>query len=214
MVEFDTERHREFITRRGEPVQWYRGAACPCADPLAGTNDRSCELCGGSGTIWTLQDTGDYRALVRQVEERKLYERYGQIVTGDITITTMPDEIPIAEGDKVGLPDRAFRHEEVLLASGADTDALKWIPAASLVSVRDAEQEYEVGVDVALTSGGGSLNWLATPPLVGTRISAVYWWTPQYLVLPGMTMSRRVIDGVSMPQRILARLHNPSTGGS
>ena len=207
-IDFDVESHRDFITRRGEQVGWRLGRACPCQDPLSRLHDRSCALCGGTGRLFELQDTGDYRALIRQVDERKDFARFGQIYLGDITITTMPDEIPVGEGDWVDLVTRRFRHEEVVQADGSATTPLSWKPAAELVAVRSLDVEYVSAVDVALASSQEALTWLGTPPALGTRLSLVYDWNPRYLVLPGMVTSRRAVDGTRMPQRVVGRLWN------
>jgi len=345
-VEFDVEEFREFGTQRGERIRVHRGSRCPCNDPMSGTHDRQCSLCGGIGTIWTTTpevkqlapyhpkgmgkwsftggkqvfEAGDsikldayrgalpklkvttpitctvgktltlsvtaetvdpetgqvsqttltkiavstlaagtydfdqsgvrilaaisiavtvsgggsvtgglcyvegwridyaYRALVRQVDEQKIYARYGQLYVGDITITTMPDELPIGELDLIDLVDRPFRREEVLTQEGTlgDSIPLHWIPAAKLISVRTLAKEYVVDVTAVLGGGedeipGGSgevLAWVPPEegPSPGDRVSVVYYWTPRYFVLPSMIATRRLVGDTQMPQRVVARL--------
>jgi len=320
-LEFDVDKHRDFIRRRGERITWLRSSVCPCSDPLSGSRNRTCELCSGTGyiytrapeivqdannphglgewsagggfvdgasatsigmraklrvltaivatggrftvtvtgigcatngtqtaTVWTLSaenelptgtydfaeqtrildvtditvqpDPGaevsagalvveglriddEYRALVRQVDERKEYTAAGQIYIGDITITTMPDELPIGEGDIIGLPGRRFKREEIIPASGGPTDKLHWTPAARLIDVRTITRGYLIGDEVMLTAD--ALQWL-NPPQAGTHVSVVYEWIPQYIVLPSMISTRRTAGGMQMPQRVVARL--------
>ena len=208
MVDFSPELHRDFITRRGEAIRWYLSKICPCRDPVSGQHDRSCDPCDGAGFLYDEQDVSDYRALVRQVDQREEFAKFGQIYVGDITLTTMPDEIAIGEGDLVDLTSRRFRHEEVVQADGGSQTKLAWTPVEELLAVSWLEATYEIGVDVRLSTNSDALYWTGTPPAAGTRISVVYNWTPRYIVIPSMITTRRVVEGTAMPQRVVARLKN------
>lgn len=210
-MDFDVSQHRALIQRRGERLLWSRSEICPCNDPITAMHDRECTICGGVGYIYTPVDVSAFHALVRTVDERSDYLQYGTVLVGDITITTMPDEIPIMPGDLIGLPDRAFAHNEVIVASGEESDLLNWGPAAKLISARSSDGVYSISgdsPDIALSSDGSHIEWLE-PPLSGLRVSVSYARIPYYLVLPAMISTRRKIgsDG-SLPQRVVARLKN------
>ncbi len=330
--EFDPERHRDFIARRGEQIAWLRSEKCACQDTRNGLRDRQCAVCGGVGFVYTsmpevkqgatypngmgklvvtgqgatfsigqeltaiggvprlvvtsalacgpgdvmtltvsghgcnqygsaevatwtasrqggftvgvyeltgalprvlvvedmrLSISGDsecisgtayvegwaidsvYRALVRQVNERKDFARFGQLYLGDITVTTMPDEMPVQEGDKVGLVTREFRRQDVIRRGDGVYDPLPWTPVARVLSVKTLDQEYLVDSagDVRVSDDETSLRWLtATPPETGTRIAVVYDWVPQYIVVPSMVTKRRVVGSVEMSQCVTAKL--------
>jgi len=203
--DFDPEKFRELTNERGESIRWHKGIVCPCTDPMTANRNRECPLCFGVGFAYSVDaELAGFKALIRQVDERKEFAKYGQLYLGDITISTMPDELPIGENDLVDLLERRFRREEVITRGTGTTDVLHWIPQAELISVRSVATEYIIGTDVELDSD--LLSWLDNEPATGTRLTVVYDWIPRYIVVPSMIAKRRVVNNVDMPQRVVARL--------
>jgi len=207
MFDFEPEEFRRLCAELGERIGWQRAAVCACNDPVSGRRDRQCTLCGGVGYVYTqVTEASNYRALVRQVDERKEFWHAGQLYLGDVTITTMPDELPIAENDLVTLTERRFEREEVITRSDGTFDALHWTPIAELIAVRTVDREYTVGEGNEVVAADSGIQWLTTPPAAGTRVTAVYYWTPCYVILASMTTTRRLVGGTYLPQRVVGRL--------
>jgi len=215
MNDFEVAVHREFIHRRGESIRWYRSMPCACLDVMGGTHDRQCSICGGIGYRYERQNPTSDKALVRQVDEERQFRSYGQLQVGNITITTMPDELPIGEGDLIDLVERRFRHSEVINHTGL-TDAVHWQPVVELIEVRSLTKTYAIGDDegqVGIAEDGGGIIWHCEEgapvlPPAGERLTVVYGWCPRYIVMPGMVTTRRSVGGTSMPQRVAAKLWN------
>jgi hypothetical protein len=207
MFDFEPEEFRRLCAELGERIGWQRAAVCACNDPVSGRRDRQCTLCGGAGYVYTqVAEASNYRALVRQVDERKEFWHAGQLYLGDVTITTMPDELPIAENDLVTLVERRFEREEVIVHGDGNFDPLHWTPVAELISVRSVETKYVIGPEFDVEATDTGLLWQYALPETGTRLTVVYYWTPCYVILASMTTTRRLVGGTYLPQRVVGRL--------
>lgn len=151
------------------------------------------------------------QALVRQVDARDELAKFGKAVAGDITVSTMPDVAMIGSNDMIELPDRTFRYEENINASGTEADVLHYTRAALLEYVASVEKTYSISTECILNVAGNGIIWLTTYPGAGTQLSIAYLRIPQYIVEPGLIATRRKIGGstgTQMPQRISAKLLN------
>jgi len=201
--DFDTERFRAQIHAMGESIGWLRGMKCPCGDPVTGTRDRNCPLCGGVGTAYEAQDIAAYKAMVQNVTQQMAMANYGTMQVGDIVITTMPDEIPLREMDMIIIPSRSMTQEETF-RHGA-SDRLRWVPVQSVAEMRTLTTVFVETRDFSVDLVTGAITWVH-PPDVGTVVSVRYESTPTYIALASSLLIRRSVGGVKMSQRITVRL--------
>ena len=206
MPDFTPNRHRDAITRRGEKIRWFRGDSCTCNKQLTGLRNRECVFCGGLGIVYTEQAITDYRALVRDVSISETLAPYGKLGLGDITITTMPDEIPISEADRIELVERKVFHEDVGVCSGTTHDDLRWQPLHSIVEVAvgDADERKVYTSDEYSLDDTG-ITW-AVAPAANKTFVIKYYAIPQYVVLTGAVLRRRTVGRIELPQRAAAKL--------
>lgn len=101
LVDWDVSQFREMIHTdpSAEAVRWWRALPNPGIDPLSGSLPW-----GVSDQKWIREEqttAAPYMALVQVPDARTRYLPQGVLRDGDIVITSMPDELPIAEHDWV-----------------------------------------------------------------------------------------------------------------
>src|SRR5512140_2909387 len=85
----------------GEVIRWWRAMGdCPCRDPERGTFDQTHTLCGGTGVLREEVDVRQYLAILTDATSALSYTAVGPIESGTLLASTMPDEIPLAPGDR------------------------------------------------------------------------------------------------------------------
>jgi hypothetical protein len=224
-VDFNVERHRDFIRRRGEPIEFWKALPCSCRNPISGEWDRSHPVCDGTGYLYTQQPVSAYRGLVRNVSLDQVLASFGSLRVGDITCTTMPDEIPIAVGDLVAVPSRTFRVTDTRVRARGNPqidsmlDPLRHERVSSIARVWDAThgdytQNGEGVENPEYELSGHAVKWLPPGgavhnPSRDAVYSVEYYAYATYIAIPERLMSRRSVGGTAMPQRVVLRLRNP-----
>lgn len=271
-------------------ISWFRAQLNPAYDKSRARVDGP----AGQSQWLHIEQTGidpAARALVQGARKQRRYYETGQIEDGDIVITTMPDEypladhdqiIPLGEGDNLRQPNaRVFTktddilvrgghrtagsgrvgsagvvvtgigtvfaadlepgdvlharggqwvvvavagNEELTLAEAPDPplagmafqvgrDRLASPPAVTPSALLDeARNEYVWNRDYKLSRGGDRIVWLPgrPAPAPGTRYSLRYTYLPKYQVMGDLGLQRGSVEGVFLPQMVIARLVTPA----
>jgi hypothetical protein len=212
--EFDIALFKKLHRVRGETVRWWRAQKCYCYFNAQGTHDPRHAECGGTGMLRIEQNISAYKALIRGVSEKEIFATPGVLHTGDVQITTLPDEIPCSTGDYILLPSRTLRETQPIKVSGTGSDALRWQAIAGIINIRGAAGLYVQGIDYELTGsdplGHYYIHWLdgGNVPTAGTIVSVLYTHYPLYEIRTDVGAVRRVV-GTGLPQKVIAEPKNP-----
>ena len=151
---------------------------------------------------------------MRGVEESDQSVANGLLKVGDVTISTLPDELPISTGDYVLLALRKLRETQTFAHTGS-TDRLRHYAVRSVIEIRDLDTIYVQGTDYALSTPAALqpclIEWLegGNQPALGATVAALYWRSPLYEIRTDVGIARREIHGVPLPQRVGGILKNP-----
>jgi len=208
------EDYRDLIHNQGQAIEWYRGMVCPCTDRRSREQNPDCALCAGVGWYYQEMDVSAFKALVTGVSPFVEYAAFGEIMSGDCIVSTMPDEIPIDAPDKVVAPtDRKVRHSEVVVRSqSGDTDALWGQNVTEVIYLRDLTTVYAEIEDFLLD--GDQIDWSpsGSTPTAGTQYTVLYQFQPTtYKCLGSLPTRRRAVAGTLLPQRAFCRIWVPET---
>lgn len=218
--ELHPEKYRSLLQRRGEPIRWWRSERCPNYNPeIGGHTGGDCAVCKGRGRVYVEQTITGYKVSVRNVHAHKEFLRSGVLLVDDVQITSMPDEVPMGEGDLVALMVRSHRISESAVRGATDSDRVHHAPVASVDRIWDATREYVAGTDFEIVNAWdtssdqliASVHWLdgGQAPAEGNTYTITYRFCSVYQILPDIGVQRRVIEGVSLPQLVFARMRNP-----
>jgi len=92
-------------------------------------------------------------------------------------------------------------------------DLLVYNPVAAIDNIRDAGATYRLGTHFVLSGDKQTIQWLSASvaPAPKTNYSVSYRYYPKYVVMGDAGLKRHVVDGVALPQRVIARLAPPDT---
>lgn len=188
---------RVLISQQGERVEWWQALPCDCRDPGDPTygDERSCDKCE-RGYVYRLQKlpAGAKALIVRQRREY-LHSEVGMIRVGDLTITTMPDEIPVSDFDKIVLLDRAATKKEILRRGATASDALGEAHPVAVQTVADGSQVYVEGEDWRFDAEAGAVVWIEGGDEPEAVFTAVYTHAPEYWYTGAMMTESRPMPG-------------------
>lgn len=217
----NVEVYRQQMRMMGEPIRWFKGFPCSCYQPLTNSFDPTCTRCrdGVEYIEQTLAST--VRVLVANLKKRYEHPEFGLLEVGELTITTMPDEVLLAFKDRVVLMGRTAVAREAVtrladLPGGIEQSdpVLEGYPVA-LLSVVFEGHEYTIGTDCALVNN--RISWLADgdAPNAGEHYAVEYQYRPHFVYLAmDETPPRPVplMGSVLTPQRgfLLKRLPGDS----
>ncbi len=201
-------------------IRWWKATRDPNYDRTKGRSSLTQTLTGGDNWRRDEQPVADFRALVQGAEVVKRYMEAGALLSGDLVITTLPEELPLGDHDWIvvtgaqqGRGDspqaRTYRNSEMLLRGstalvppGQSTNYACSIDLSGNVSGvnTDFTAAFRTG-DILLAGGRG---W---------RISAVNGTASMNVVanasttLPLMPFMRGVEKitqhGIAVPERLL-----------
>ena len=161
------------VRQMGERFRWLSASPCTCYDPT--TNDdreRSCGKCE-RGQLYT--DKGEQRGLVASLKRSVLHPDVGWVQQGELTLTTMPDEVLFGQWDKVVLLDREALARERVRRGG---DTLPHPNPVRVLAVRDQDATYLQGRDFTFAPATGEITWLTEGPT--GLYSVEYLYHPTY----------------------------------
>ena len=175
---------RLMIESQGETVRWFQGLPTSTYDPK--TN-----YVGTPGT--TVQHGNYYRepkagttlkAIIATVRRSINSPEFGWIQVGELTCTTMPDAIPITDGDYLVLTGREQVAKERLTV-GADTLSQPY-PAAVL-QVSDDSRVYVATTDYTVNLTTGVISWThgGHAPAANAPYAVAYQYHPLYWYVAG-----------------------------
>ena len=178
------------IDDQGNRAYWERAAVCSCLSEDSGQPDFSCQICHGRGYRYMNPEEiivgVQSLSSTYKVGTLELYE------PGTCMITPMSNVI-MGYMDKLTFPDFRCAFSEVLRFSkdvyGLGVSKPLYRNICSIVSLTDAQYEYEEGVDFKVTDDRFHIRWL-TPELSekcdGKNFSLLYITTPVYLIVDVM----------------------------
>lgn len=208
---------RQLIRTQGERVRWLEALPCDCRDPSDPTTyDRNCPVCSFGYVYRERKLPEGVKALVHSERRSFLHAEFGYVSMGDLYITTMADELPLGDFDRVVLVERSRPKKELVHrgAEGVPDPLAEEFPTAVL-TVADAATEFVEGADWSFDAEAGAIVWLpdgARPARavysVHYRYAPVYWYTGS-----GMTAARPMPGGIgSWPQSGRLELKHPVEG--
>ncbi|MGD9497963.1 MAG: hypothetical protein AB7Y46_16790 [Armatimonadota bacterium] len=202
------------IATHGERIRWFEALPCDCRDP--GDPDfgdhRSCDKCQ-YGYVYREQPlTGDERAMVTQIRREILSADLGLLQVGDLVLTTMPDQIPVGNWDRIVLVQRTVPKKEVV-RFGEDTLGEEF--PVEVMAVTAGTTLYACDVDYRLDRATRRIVWQAGGSSPGQGVYAVqYVYNPVFWYVGSALKTGRPIPGrkMLMPQSGKLSLKHPLEG--
>jgi len=205
---------RQLIATQGERIRWFEALPCDCRDP--GDPDygdfATCGKCQ-HGYVYRERMLPDgVKALVYRERRQFLHADWGFVGVGELYITTMPDQIPLGNFDRVVLTERAMPKKELVRLG---EDVLREEFPLVVLTVAEGDTEFVAGVDYSFDEAEGRIVWLdggARPDgaiyTVHYRYAPVYWYTGSSMTAP------RPMPGhsVQWPQTGLLQVSFPTEG--
>ena len=204
-VDFRANQFNLAIETKGYLLVWERANVCPCA-PVASQSeqpDPNCTLCEGSGWYYfgapTAQDLSDYT--FDDIQTEILSETGGMVIKGLITgIQNTPDHLneisnwvdgdmscTVRSENKLGYYDRLTSlnteivYAETITADGTNTLVTRYL-ATGINTLRSVATTYIPDTNYELSSTG-TITWLTTPPVAGTKLAIHYLCHPTWIVV-------------------------------
>lgn len=220
-ADFLPEEFRKRIISHGALVLWEQAIECPCARPAeeygfasslgaasvqASARARAdCPACFGRGYAYHSAQEITVLITGARAEGKRFSEYGGEISSGQIGITLLPEHLPRL-GDRFTLLQSEILFSEVLvrgagssdspryqiqvrahdLATGSLSFGVRYCLLADAQGEVDPAQTRREGVDFAL-GANGSIDWSLAPvgraPTQGARYSVTYYAHPRYQVI-------------------------------
>lgn len=203
---------RQLLATQGERVRWLEALPCDCRDPGDPTSyDRTCKACSFGYVYRERTLPANVKALVHSERRSFLHAEFGYMSMGDLYITTMVDELPLGDFDRVVLVERRRpKKEQVRRGSEGVADPLAEEFPVAVLAVTDADTVFVEGVD--WNFAGGGILWLPGGARPGRSVYAVhYQYAPVYWYTgSGMTAARPLPGGIgSWPQTGRLEIKHP-----
>ena len=91
-------------------------------------------------------------------------------------------------------------------------DRLLYFPTVSIDEIFDSSKTYVKDVDYRLSADEKTVDWISVNgPGVGVPYSVTYRYLPRYVVLRDIPSPRHVVNGIALPQIVLAKLWKDET---
>lgn len=198
------------INDLGHWAEWQRAAVCHCVSRDTGQPHFLCPTCGGSG----------YRYLPSQRIKVAVTSFSGQIELKTLELrepgtayVTPKSDVILGYRDRLVFPDFSCVFSEVLHwseeADGRGISPKTYRNIESVISLTDAQYEYEKGVDFDITEDGYHLRWLNQdyiPQLDGKNMSLLYMTSPSYLVVDLLHELRATLSDRKTPEATFREL--------
>lgn len=204
---------QQLISTQGERIRWLEALPCDCRDP--GDPDygdhRGCAKCQ-YGYVYRERVLGpDVRAMVTQVRREFIHRELGFLQVGELLITTMAEEVPLGNWDRVVLVERAMPKKEIV--HFGDDELAEDFPTAVL-SVADADTEFVQAHDYRFDDVGGKIVWLGQRTPAGSIYTVHYYYAPVYWYVGAPMQTARPIRGraMRMPQSGKLEIKHPVEG--
>lgn len=175
--------------------------------------DRTGRLPGDSSNrIYVESTLGDnVRALFDESTDFLTQTETGPLPTGNVNISTFPDEALIGRLDRV-IRVNAIVPTRALIIRGTGDDFLVFGPVADVQAVRMNNTVYMLNTNYTVV--GNAIHWVSGGPSLGDTYMVEYTYQPTYEALYETTRTPRPDkNGVLMPQRMEMKLFKPLKPG-
>lgn len=182
---------------RGEQIAHYQARPCTCYDPA--TNYDEQQGCGECehGHVYVFQANID--ALIHSVKKEHLHPDFGLLQVGDLLISSVETDFPIATWDKIVLLDRSLLEWDRLIKGSRDT-ITNITQIASVVQVCQGELDYTEGTDWQFVSPN-TIDWIdgGDAPDDEGLYAALVRYHPTYWYVGASRTGGRPAVGGNMP---------------
>lgn len=219
-VDFDPREYDKLIEDQGVRVKVTPTVLCPNRTSLEGNNHvLDCPVCLGQGHVDLCSGYKECWAFIQSIKMDKKFVIEGIFDLRDAQIT-FPSTVRVSYMYKVELVDHATLFNQIVKKTAADTDILRYPPAAGLnyesaeYLLVDSEGEtYAKGTDFRIVDQ--TIKWLtANRPGTGSLFSFLYPAIPTFRVLELLHDTRfyysalrsPVKKATDMPQQAIIRL--------
>jgi hypothetical protein len=188
----NAEDYRGLYRRYGTAVRWWKALPVPAGTPGRERN----------GYLYQeVELDAAIRVMIYQSQAEIKETTFGAIPRGSTMISTMPDEIHLATGDRILALGRLHRARTRLRRGSGSTDGLPHPFAVELVAVHGSAGAFTVGTDVALTEDGSAIQWNGEAPAAGKEYGLEWTYHPLY-VFTGQVNKETAedVNGVLLPQ--------------
>lgn len=216
--QLNTRHFARFLQRNGErPLRYLRRVGpCPNTHNRAiglYNTDPTCALCGGVGEVfrevdlapvWERSPAHGKLALVNALLSKQ--KQPLELVTGELQCTYLPDDYPLADGDRLYLRSRdAWTSQLLVVSETGGTDYLRLSPVLQIAAVYTADGELDASL-YRVSDDERGVTWDASVTQ-GTQVTLRYQFRPVWMVVAGTQLSRIEADnGDRFPNRCLLRM--------
>lgn len=200
------ELYDDLINDRGHNAIWEQAAVCSCVSRDTGQPDFTCPICHGKGyrylpgkRIFVVVTSMSGKIELNTLETRE----------PGVAYVTPKANILMGYMDRLRFPDFSCKFSEVLKwdegRDGRGVSPRTYRNIRDVVSLTDAEHEYEKGIDYHISADQYHLVWddqSSIDKLDSRNMSVLYLTTPSYLVVDLLhelraTMSDRKTPGIT-----------------
>jgi len=201
-VDFRNKQFDLVIETKGYLLAWTRATICPCKNDISEQPDPNCTLCKGKGVFYfggSVQDLSAYtfselqegiitsssamviRGIITNIANKKEnLDKISNWVDGSMRLTVRPEN-KIGYLDRVVGLDCNIPYTETIIADGT-INLVPRYPIIEINLLRSISTVYVLDTDFEITTEG-HIEWLVTPPVVGTKLSIHYLCYPTWLVI-------------------------------
>lgn len=201
-VDFREKQFDLIIETKGYLLAWTRASACPCKS-VTEQPDPNCTLCKGKGVFYfgssVVQDLTGYTFTALQqnilsttnamvirgsitniVNKKENLDKISNWVDGSMRLTVR-SENKLGYLDKIIGLDCSLPYSETILADGSSSLITRY-PIITINLLRSISTAFVLGTDFSVNTDG-TITWLVTPPIAGTKLSLHYLCYPTWLVI-------------------------------
>jgi hypothetical protein len=185
--------------------EWIKAMPCSCYDPRQNYDaQRSCDKCDHG---YVYRDQGAFYGAVEPTTTTMQHPEWGIVQVGELTLVTMPDEVPFGPFDKV----RLFRGQRERVRVSRGDNSLGHTHIITVDEIADDDTVYHEVTDYTVNRTTGIITWVTTGP---TNVYAAdITYQPTYWYLGSGEPPHETGGPQLSPQRGLLRLAPPVGAG-
>ena len=190
-VDLYAEQYDELIRQKGMRVLWEEAMACYCLNKDTGQPDFNCQMCSGSGFIYSAPK--ETKVVTTGLTGRFDLETIGMIQKGTAYATALSSDL-MGYHDRLAFPDFNGKYSQTVTFTDGKSPKLHR-PAKRIIRCMTAVAEFIPFVDSDPVTGipqpdfkisedGFTIEWvnLETWPPDGTRAALLYVTNPSYII--------------------------------
>ena len=210
-ADFKPKMFDQALFQKGQRVWWSRASLCPCSSPTSQAAP-TCVRCHGQGWIYELpgpylegatkdsvgnpiefSDDGlgvGIRVLITGLtKDEQIFEKFGTWIFSQAKATPQAAN-RLSYRDSLTCRDQLLDITQLIDASGNATIPVTgsrsltglWTPLAEVNILRSLATDFRQGSDFQLEDNG-TITWIGTPPVAGTKISLHGRFHPRWVIL-------------------------------